>query len=161
MLLTSGRMHARLSRGLNNYSYTYNSWGWDPGLRNPSGRTQGNGGKYPPRVTHLADLPISIIHTRPISLWTRMYKLFFGKKFTMDPMLHHDGWKETDGVDPEDSAIRWDFSFWKRHDVTNEQEEKQCVPMAEWQTTSYPNCNIGMYLSLNLCNVLFDKNQFK
>lgn len=44
-----------------------------------------------------------------------------------DPMLHHDGWVAD------------------KNTVTDVQQDghyhNECVPMVEWQTTSYPNCN--------------------
>jgi hypothetical protein len=60
-------------------------------------------------------------------------------------MLHHDGWKEMYEVDEEGaSTLRWlDLSFWRHEQIQQEAEEKECVPMVDWQTTSYPNCNVG------------------
>lgn len=63
----------------------------------------------------------------------------------MDEMLHHDGWTEADDYEQESASI-WsklgDFNLWK-HEEAQHEEEKQCVPMADWQTTSYPNCNVS------------------
>ena len=45
-----------------------------------------------------------------------------------DPMLHHDGWVAVTDVQVDDTK-------------SNEHNHDECVPMVEWQTTSYPNCN--------------------
>ncbi|KAL7532977.1 hypothetical protein ACHAXR_004969 [Thalassiosira sp. AJA248-18] len=61
-------------------------------------------------------------------------------------MLHHEGWEPHDddnSIDYTDNNNRGDSTNNNEgDDPTEDDEESQCVPMAEWQTTSYPNCNI-------------------
>lgn len=64
-----------------------------------------------------------------------------------DPMLHHDGWAASTTTDDQ-------------HDDYNFNENNgECVPMASWQTTSYPNCNsiheIDLVLSSGKGSVAF------
>lgn len=62
----------------------------------------------------------------------------FGRTTIRDPMLHHDGWTPRRGDRLAGAtAHRSDVAA----DEAEEEEEPRCVPMAEWQTTSYPNCN--------------------
>lgn len=141
VLLSSGRIHSRLSRGLKRPSYS--GWGWEPTLRQQDGRGNG-GGRFHPRVA-TADMPISI-QPKKLSILSSIQKMFTSQRIAVDEMLHHDGWVESDDSEEENASIwsRWsDFSFWKHEDTQHAEEEKQCVPMAEWQTTSYPNCNVG------------------
>lgn len=89
------------------------------------------------------DLPLSIEPKRP-SVFAFLYKCFYRKRIVKDEMLHHDGWKELDDAEESASTWRWsDFSFWRHEQTQQETEEKECVPMVDWQTTSYPNCNVG------------------
>ncbi|KAL9189793.1 hypothetical protein ACHAXT_009468 [Thalassiosira profunda] len=56
-----------------------------------------------------------------------------------DPMLHHEGWKPSDDEDP--TSLTEGEPLNSGNDEAQIEEEEQCVPMMEWQTTSYPNCN--------------------
>ena len=62
-----------------------------------------------------------------------LLSVFGFHRSVVDPMLHQEGWTprpfmETP-AEPVSSAAEAD------------EEEERCVPMAEWQTTAYPNCN--------------------
>eukprot|EP00571_Detonula_confervacea_P002909 CAMPEP_0172330160 /NCGR_PEP_ID=MMETSP1058-20130122/61259_1 /TAXON_ID=83371 /ORGANISM="Detonula confervacea, Strain CCMP 353" /LENGTH=476 /DNA_ID=CAMNT_0013047363 /DNA_START=544 /DNA_END=1974 /DNA_ORIENTATION=- len=52
-------------------------------------------------------------------------------------MLHHQGWKPNDS----DYHVSKGGIVSDNNENENTEEESQCVPMAKWQTTSYPNCN--------------------
>ena len=74
------------------------------------------------------------------TFWSKLYWMFpflHGLRISSnkinDPMLHHDGWKPSAQSSPVTQ---------RQQDVSVQEEaEEQCVPMASWQTTSYPNCN--------------------
>lgn len=87
------------------------------------------------------------------SMGSRIRRWFRGRTVN-DEMLHHDGWKEwEDGGEEEDETssgwwFSWSNFFWKgsesrQEGQEEEEKERHCVPMMEWQTTSYPNCNVG------------------
>lgn len=71
---------------------------------------------------------------------TSIYAWILGprKRRIDDEMLHHDGWTE-EGRNNND-ANGDDTS---KGGGQEEAGDEQCVPMAGWQTTSYPNCNVG------------------
>ena len=97
-----------------------------------------------PRITHAA-ATISYAYNSEASFFSFFGRLLCGmfpfvrRKQIDDPMLHHDGWKPearlSVGSDNEEKIQIF-------NDETIQVEaENQCVPMAQWQTTSYPNCN--------------------
>ena len=80
------------------------------------------------------------------SLWGIILSFFSfqkGRVLNTDPMLHHDGWVPPTIIDNVDgTAAGGDEVDGSAGDSSSSEEEsQQCVPMAEWQTTSYPNCN--------------------
>eukprot|EP00804_Cyclotella_cryptica_P012815 CCRYP_010565-RB/>CCRYP_010565-RB protein AED:0.04 eAED:0.04 QI:284/1/0.66/1/1/0.66/3/0/663 len=155
-----GKLHRRLAASTAS-SFSHHR-GWDPteesALRKPRrGGAARRGvvvGGRPPRVTHLTEylemdsFTMTSRRTHSTSALSRLYRYLFRKqRLVMDPMLHHDGWKENHDIHSElqETSSTWTVpSFWKREVPTRkeEEEEKQCVPMASWQTTSYPNCNV-------------------
>lgn len=90
--------------------------------------------RYHPRIVHhtVRNESFTLNHDSTTSLWKRFTSYFALKeKYKIDdPMLHHDGWTETSTSDRHDD----DGNF-------NNNNDGECVPMAPWQTTSYPNCN--------------------
>lgn len=108
-----------------------------------------------PRVTHTA-ADISYVNTSYASYFSFLYRLlrgmlpFVSRKQIDDPMLHHDGWKpEARSYFGSDN----DGEIQIVHDNSIEEEtEDQCVPMAQWQTTSYPNCNVVHEIDLVLAS---------
>ena len=160
MLLSSSRLHSRLSGRL--LDHTSRGWGWEPRLRRRpyhDGGSQSNvidDGSNPGRlyyhhprvISNIDNLPISIIQSKQ-SFVSRMYSYFLSNPVIVDPMLHHDEWTGDYETDEISSWWVWllDFKLWSsdENDIEPEDDEgsKKCVPMAEWQTTSYPNCNVG------------------
>lgn len=146
-LLSSSRIHSRLIR-----TKDYDGvWGWKPVLRKQQQSNVNNSWRYPPRVVDLDLIPIEIAQKR--SIGARIRRWFRGRTVN-DEMLHRDGWKgcEEDGEEEKssDSWFSWSGFFFKNSESRQENEEedeRQCVPMMEWQTTSYPNCNVGKFQS--------------
>ena len=166
MLLSSSRLHSRLSGRFMDHTASESSWGWEPRLRrrrsNHLNVNDDNSAEnrlhHHPRVISNIDhlLPISIVTTQQSYISRILYKYFTTNP--VDPMLHNDEWRGGDDYQTrnEASSSRWGrlllldyFKVWNsnnNNDVKEQQDEtneEQCVPMAEWQTTSYPNCNVG------------------
>mmetsp|Transcript_17770 Transcript_17770/g.30046 ORF Transcript_17770/g.30046 Transcript_17770/m.30046 type:complete len:660 (-) Transcript_17770:93-2072(-) len=85
-----------------------------------------------PRIAHhvVRNESFAFNHDSTTTFWKRLLSYFTSreKQIIDDPMLHHDGWAATTTSD--------------KHDDDNYNENNgECVPMAPWQTTSYPNCN--------------------
>ena len=93
-------------------------------------------GRYPRVVdiSHRSESPHSCrILCSPISIQLfDVFPFFRTMPITNDPTQHHEGWNSGD----EDNSNSND------EESEKEVKESQCVPMAKWQTTSYPNCNI-------------------
>jgi len=83
----------------------------------------------------------SCTHCSSPSIWSKvLYSVFpfMAKKQSInDPMLHHDNWQPAD----EDYILSIDGYEEGLKSAEENLKEEQCVPMAAWQTTSYPNCN--------------------
>ena len=57
-------------------------------------------------------------------------------------MFNHKGWK-TPSYFNEDEASTDNVLVYSYNNVDGgEEDQPQCIPMASWQTTSYPNCNV-------------------
>jgi hypothetical protein len=133
-----GRVHRRMA------SYS-DSLYWDSPaenrLRKRKVRHVNSG--FVPRVAQAEFIHDSFIKSKKQSyFFAKIFKFLLGGRSEVDPMLHHDGWKASEDYDKEASFGWSGFSFWKH---ANEEvvHDRQCVPMMEWQTTSYPNCNVG------------------
>ncbi|KAL7501699.1 hypothetical protein ACHAWT_009568 [Skeletonema menzelii] len=88
--------------------------------------------RHHPRIIHhtVRNESFAFNHDSTTSLWKRFISYFTlkEKQKINDPMLHHDGWSEISTTD-----LHYDDNF--------NENNGDCVPMAPWQTTSYPNCN--------------------
>eukprot|EP00956_Cyclotella_meneghiniana_P000173 scaffold242_cov73-Cyclotella_meneghiniana.AAC.4 len=171
MLLSSSRLHSRLSGRFMDHTASESSWGWEePRLRrrrsnhptnvNDDNRAENRLHHHPRVISNIDHLPISIITTQSSKQQSYISRILY-KYFTtnpVDPMLHNDEWRGDYHYQTrnEASSSRWGrlllldyFKEWNsnnNNDVKEQQDEtneEQCVPMAEWQTTSYPNCNVG------------------
>ena len=112
----------------NNNGNEYNS---KYAVPNPKSNVRRRAERRHPRIIHHNVVSsFKFNHGSSKSLWTRLFSSFTSteKPTIDDPMLHHDGWDVIKTTDQQD------------YDNFNE-NNGECVPMAAWQTTSYPNCN--------------------
>ena len=52
-------------------------------------------------------------------------------------MFNHEGWNNEDEASTDNVLV---YSY--NNVDGGEEDQPQCIPMASWQTTSYPNCNV-------------------
>lgn len=105
-----------------------------------------------PRMTNyvVRSESLAFNHDSTSTFWQNLlsYVTSREKQIINDPMLHHDGWTSQTATDDRND----DDNF-----IENNNDE--CVPMASWQTTSYPNCNsiheIDLVLSSGKGSVAF------
>jgi len=99
-----------------------------------------------PRILRMENLPESM-HSSSKFGTTAWGRLFGAVPFLRssriddrnDPMLHHDGWIPSNEGDDNIPINNDDVGESAEEESSGSQ---RCVPMAEWQTTSYPNCNV-------------------
>jgi serine/threonine protein kinase len=133
--------------GSNNDNSEYNSKSMVP---NPKYNVRRRVERRHPRIAyHVVQSESSAInHGSTTSLWKMLLSSFASreKHIIDDPMLHHDGWSATSTTDEQNGGI-----FNENHG--------ECIPMAGWQATSYPNCNsiheIDMVLSSGKGSIAF------
>jgi len=91
--------------------------------------------RYHSRIIDISNLPLSIQSASKFNIpWTSIILPRLWKREVNDPMLHNDSWQPPSYFVKEEPPMIIDNSV-------VEEEEPQCIPMAKWQTTSYPNCN--------------------
>ena len=100
--------------------------------------------KYTPRVFHMATESIhdASKFMKPWWLGRRLYNKIFGTtSILIDPMLHHDNWNPQSTYSSYFGKTEEYTSIGMIKEEEEEKEQPQCIPMSNWQTTSYPNCN--------------------
>ena len=90
--------------------------------------------RYHPRIAYHTTVAndSSTSSSTPSSFLQSISSIFATKqnRIINDPMLHHDNWVASEPIEQRSDDVYY-----------SKETKGDCVPMADWQTTQYPNCN--------------------